>query len=122
MSAGNNNVALALEHSSRDLAEGLADPDMMWVRTLIVDSPDIADVVKDIFFLKRLSMDADERLQPFLLDRFKAFKYSVASLSSVKGRMLNQLSTTTTAYHYKETSNIKPKHTPKDMLGGGPKN
>lgn len=112
----NNVVLQALEHSSRMSAEDLGDPDMYWVRTLIVETPDIADVVKDIYFLKRLANDVDEALRPFLLDRVQAYRLSLASLSSVKGRMLNQLSTTTQAYHYVEKTQQKNKTSLKDML------
>lgn len=108
----------ALEHSSRETPEGLADPLMLFYRTLIVHSPDIADVVKDISFLRRLALDVDERLQPFLLDRFKAYLYSIGSLSSVKGAMLNKLSTTTTAYHYMEKTNGPAKASLKDLMSG----
>jgi hypothetical protein len=108
----------ALEHSSRDTPEGLADPRMLFYRTLIVESPDIADVVKDISFLRRLSLDVDERLRPLLLDRVKGYEYSVASLSSVRGRMLDKLSTTTTAYHYLEKTSGKQKTSLKDIISG----
>lgn len=108
----------ALEHSSRDLPEGLADPRMLFYRTLIVESPDIADVVKDIAFLRRLALDVEERLRPLLLDRVKGYEYSIASLSSVRGRMLDKLSTTTTAYHYLERTVGKPKQSLKDILSG----
>lgn len=110
----------SLEHSSREIPEGLADPEMIFYRTLIVRSPDVADVVKDICFLKRLAMDVDFRLQPHLLSRVDGYKKSLASLSSVNGQMLNKLSTTTTAYHYLEKGS-KQKQSLKDVISSLPK-
>lgn len=113
------NVMQALEHSSRLNPEGTAIPRRLFWRTLIVHSPDIADVAKEISFLERLANDVDPRLKPFLLDRVQGYLDSVASLSSVNGAMLNKLSTTTQAYHYLEKSMNKPKSSIRDMIGGG---
>ena len=116
-----SNVMQALEHSSRDLPEGLARPRRLFWRTLIVHSPDIADVAKEIAFLERLANDVDPRLRPMLLDRVEGYLDSVASLSSVNGAMLTKLSSTTTTYQYLEKSLNKPKNSIKDLFSGGPK-
>lgn len=103
-----SNIAQALEHSSRENPEGEADPLMLLCRTLIVATPDIALVMLDIQKLSALADSADERLRPFLKSRVKAYLYSVASLSSVGGKMLDKLTTTTQAYTVKEKSdNVK---------------
>lgn len=95
-------VAQIYEHSSRHTPDGLADPDFLFYGTLIVQSSDIADVVKDIQFLRCLAESADPRIKPLLMKRVDAYKSSLRSLSSVQGKMLDKLTTTTQAYHYSE--------------------
>lgn len=103
-----SNIAQALEHSSRESPEGEADPEMLLMRTLIVATPDIAQVVLDIQKLSALAESSDIRLRPFLMKRVKGYKYALASLSSVGGKMLDKLTTTTQAYTVKEKSdNVK---------------
>lgn len=112
-----SNIAQALEHSSRETPEGEADPEMLLMRTLIVSTPDIAQVVLDIQKLSALAESSDERLRPFLMKRVKGYKYALASLSSVGGKMLDKLTTTTQAYTVKEKStNVKTGI--KEMIAG----
>jgi len=114
-----SNVAQALEHSSRDFAEGEANPRMLLYRTLIVQNPDIVKVVQDIEKLESLAENEDPRLRPLLLKRVNGYILALASLSSVNGKMLEKLTTTTQAYSVRESNPIV-KHGIREMIANQP--
>jgi len=101
-----SNVAQALEHSSRDFPEGDSNPRMLLYRTLIVQNPDIVKVVQDIEKLESLAENEDPRLRPLLLKRVHGYILALASLSSVNGKMLEKLTTTTQAYSVRESNPV----------------
>ena len=111
--------ARILEHGSRNPITGKPDTRRLFYRTLIVHTPDIADVVKDINYLRILADQEDDRLAPSLYAMVEGFDNAIASLSSVKGKMWDKLTTNTQSYTVKD-NNTKQKAGLSEILGGQP--
>jgi len=111
-------VAQLFEHSSRKTPEGNANPYWLLLRTMEVQTPDIAPVVRVLGDLRTLAENMDERLRPILLEDVNTFIESLISLTSVGGKGLKYLTTQTQAYHFIEKGNGQPRMSMRDMVGG----
>lgn len=112
-------VAQLFEHSSRETPTSDTDPYLLLLRTLDVQTPDIANIVKQIGDLRTLAKNMDPRLAALLMEDVKTFIESLTSLTSVNGKGLKYLTTQTQAYHITERSAPK-KMGLKEMIDGRP--
>ena len=110
-----------LEASSRDTVEGDADPKMLRYRTLIVESDQISEVIKDINFLAIKAEVSHPLLRPLLRQRCKSYEYAVASHSSIHGRMLKMLQTQRTEYSVNQQNSGRSGMGLRELLSGGNK-
>jgi hypothetical protein len=110
-------VAQLFEHSSRETPDGNADPYLLLLRTLDVQTPDIANITLKIGELRTLAKNVDPRLAVLLMEDVKTFIESLTSLTSVGGKGLKYLTTQTQAYHITERT-PSPKMGLRDMIDG----
>lgn len=111
-------VAQLFEHSSRDKPDGNANPFWLLLRTMEVQTPDIAHVVRILGDLRTLAQNMDERLRPILMEDVNTFIESLISLTSVGGKGLKYLTTQTQAYHFIEQSGGQKRLSMKDVVDG----
>lgn len=111
-----NAVGPVLEHGSRNADKSL-DSRLLLYRTMDVHTSDIAKVVNEINEALVLAKYMDERLSPLLLEDLKGFDYALASLSSVNGKMLKYLTTSSQNFRFTEVGAPK---TPglRDLMAG----
>lgn len=85
-----------------------------------MQTPDIANIVKQIGDLRTLAKSMDPRLGVLLMEDVKTFIEALTSLTSVGGKGLKYLTTQTQAYHITERS-APAKMGLKEMIDGKPK-
>lgn len=111
-------VAMLFEHSSRETPAGKADPYLLLLRTMDVQTSDVAHVVRRLGDIRTSALHIDDKLVPYLKDDSKTFIEALTSLTSVGGKGLKYLTTQTQAYHITEKSAPQKKMSMRELIEG----
>ena len=113
MSASLENV---ITLSSGD-GQGVTDPKSLGYKTNIFPEIMAVLLVKDVENYHHIARNMDRRLRRRLESRGKSFDYSLNAFSSIRGQMLDKLTTTTSKAEYRMENRGKPDKGLISMLG-----